>query len=157
MTRKFFVQVRSGEKFMIDELDYNNIQHRIATGRSNGWYKQRGENVDKDRFDWSLNFTDISGTWADKEKRVDKIVKPVDLEKRKPPKADEPEVPATKDCHNWEDDQTWDYVTTFNNGAQRYHKQCKTCNAKSILVKKREVELNMEKRGLSLDDVALVE
>lgn len=157
MARKFFVQMTSGDKFEISELDYNNLQARIQTGRTNGWYIQRGESMGE-RKGWQLNFSDISGIWSDNDKREDKPVRNIDVEKRKPQPVGKKEEPKDDKCkHNWLDNTTWEHVTNIVGGVNRYYKQCKECGAKSPLVKKREVELAQKAKGLTIDDVPLVE
>ena len=59
--------------------------------------------------------------------------------------------------HNWNDPESYEYVTTLVSGVNRYYKQCPKCTAKSTLIKKREVELAMEAAGKTLDDVELIE
>ena len=39
------------------------------------------------------------------------------------------------------------------NGITRYYKQCPKCEAKSPLIKKREVEIAMEAQGKTLEEV----
>ena len=157
MKRKFFVKLSSGDKFEISELDFNNLKGRQARGQTAGWYAQRGESFGS-RHDWVIQFKDIAGFWANAEKIADKEIRNINTEKRLPPEVKSKEEPKPEACgHNWNDESTYGFVTTIVNGVNRYFKSCDVCNAKSTLIKKREVELAMERKGLSLDDVPLVE
>jgi hypothetical protein len=154
--RKFFVKLSSGDKFRISELDFNNIKGRLNKGSTNGWYIQRGESFD-DVHGWSIQFKDIAGFWADSPELKDREIRNIDIEKRLPPQVGKLEPENTEACnHNWNDEETWTHVTTIVDGVNRYYKQCNTCGAKSRLIKKREVELAQEKKGLTIDDVELV-
>jgi len=161
MARKYYLQVSSGEKWGISEVDYNNIHARIQTGRTNGWYIQRGPAVDASRNDWAVAFKDVASVWADGPERKDKVIRDdvIDVNKRKPQPVGKPEPKKTPACsHDWNDPTTWNHVTTIVNGNNRYFKQCALgCGQRSPLVKKREVELAQEAKGETIDTVPLVE
>jgi hypothetical protein len=159
LERKFYLQLKSGETFEISELDYNHIQNRIFLGKINGYYKQREALPTSPRFEWQQQFSDISSVYCNKPENKDVTVKPVDIEKRKPrPVGDEkPEAKKEKCPHNWDDPTHWNHVTTIVGGVNRYYKQCISCNGKSQLIKKREVEIAQEKIGQTINDVPLVE
>ena len=155
--RKFFVQLSSGDKFEISELDYNNIDGRVARGASNGWYFQRGLAMGE-RHEYRFQFKDLAGFWADSDAPNVKKTANIDIDKRVPPEVGKPESEKAENCpHNWNDPDSFIYVTQMVNGLNRYYKQCVKCGAKSQLIKKREVELVMESKGLSLNDVELVQ
>lgn len=156
--RKFYLQTTSGDKFEIAELDFNHIKSRIATGRTNGWYVQRGPSMG-DRCDWRLAFKDVAGVWSDKDEKKDVIIRDevIDIEKRLPPKVGKKEAPAKPKCNcNWSDPNKYEFVTQIVGGVNRYFKQCNKCDSKSTLIKKREVELAMEAKGMTIDDVPLI-
>jgi hypothetical protein len=151
--RKFFIQLSSGDKFEISELDYNNVQGRIVTGRSNGWYVQRGESIGA-RHNWAIQFKDVSGIWSDQDKRERvKMVRDIDIEKRLPPEVGQLEEVKDGDCHDWNNPDTWEFKKQSVNGADRYFKVCKTCGAKSVIIKKREVEVFMTAQDKTLNDI----
>jgi len=157
--RKFYIQLTSGEQWEISELDYNHIDHRIGSGRTNGWYAQRGEMQESERHEWKIAFKDVAAVWADREKIEDKKIKPIDVDKFKMKDVGKPEIDESKSTcnHDWNDPQTWHHVTTIKNGNNRYHKMCNECGAKSPLIKKREVEVAQEAIGETLDTIPLVE
>ena len=154
--RQFFVELSNGTIIEIDELDFNNIRGRIGKGSTMGWYVQRGESMGKQK-DWMFQFKYLTNIWASHDPRVDKPIRNLDVNKRKMPEVGKlPEEP--KDCdHDWNNENDWQYVTQIVGGVNRYYKQCNKCNAKSTLIKKREVELAMEQREMSLNDVPLVQ
>lgn len=157
---QYFILMSSGQKFEISELDFNNIKGRQGRGSTNGWYTQRGEGMGT-MHDWAIQFKDLASYWstkAEETKKPKRSEDSVDITKRLLPevgaKDKEPEpIPCT---HNWNDPEQYEYVTTIVNGVNRYHKVCNHCQARSPLVKKREVELAMEEKGLSLNEVPLV-
>jgi hypothetical protein len=157
MARKFFIVLSSGEQFRISELDFNHLENRQATGRTNGFYKQRGESFD--RHQWTIAFKDIATWYSDAPER--KNTRPpevIDIEKRKPKPVGKPPAKKKETCdHDWNDSSTWTHVTNIVGGVNRYYKQCNKCGSKSPLVKKREVELAQEAKGLTIDEVPLVE
>lgn len=153
--RKYFVELSNGTTIEIDELDFNNIQQRIATGRTNGWYSQRGEAMGK-QHQWSFQFKWLSNLWADKDEKKDVPIRNIDVDKRKPPEVGKVEEPVEGCDHDWNDPSRYEYVTQIVGGVNRYYKQCNDCGAKSILIKKREVELSMEADGKTINDVPLV-
>ena len=157
MARQYFIETGNGNIFEISELDFNNIQGRIARGQTKGWYSQRGDNIG-DRCQWRIQFDEIASTWSNKPKREDRPVRNLDVQKHVPPQVKKPEEPEdlTKCPHNWNVEEDYEFVTTIVNGLNRYYKMCKKCGGKSQLVKKREVELAMEKNGLTINDVELV-
>lgn len=152
--RKFFIKLSSGDQFEISELDFNNIKGRVSSGRSNGWYHQRGESIGA-KHDWSIQFKDVASFWSDSDKRVKvKKIRDIDVEKRLPPEvgANDPE-PEPKCQHDWNNPETYEFKSQTVSGIDRYYKVCRKCGAKSTIVKKREVELAMQKENKTLDDI----
>jgi hypothetical protein len=161
--RKFYIQLTDGTTFEIGELDFNNIDGRIRKGSVAGWYRQRDLDFDEGaKHDWKLNFKDIALVYSDKPEIKDRVIRgpeKIDINKRKSKTvgADDPPKPKKGCAHDWNNPEHWEYVSCFVGGVQRYHKQCHECGGRSTLIKKREVEVNMEKRGQKLDDVPLVD
>jgi hypothetical protein len=154
--RKYFICLSSGKTFEISALDFNNLQGRINTGRGNNWYTQRAPVVGGEFQEWSVNFKDIATVYSDglgtQAKNKDKSV--IDIDKRLPPKVGKKEEVVVETCsHSWDDPETFNYVTQVVNGINRYYKQCPKCEVKSPLIKKREVEIVMENKGKTLEDV----
>ena len=155
---KFYVQMSSGDKFLISELDFNNLKGRIGRGQTNGWYMQRGPSMG-DRHDWKIQFKDVAGFWADQPEgeRTKKPEGAIDVNKRVLPEVGKQETEKKPEClHDWNRPETYHYVTMIVNGVNRYYKYCSKCNTKSQLIKKREVELMMESQGKTIDDVELL-
>ena len=153
--RKFFVKLSSGDKFQISELDFIHLDSRRAQGRTNGFYKQRGESFD--RHNWTIQFKDLVTWWADSPEKKNIEIRNIDIQKRKPPKVGKlPKEEPKKNCHDWNKPETWTHVTTIVSGINRYFKQCNECGKKSKLIKKREVEVAQEAKGATIDDVELV-
>jgi hypothetical protein len=158
--RKFYIQLSSGDKFEISELDFNNVKGRVASGKTNGWYTQRGETCNNSRHDWQISFKDIASVFSNKPELKDRTIKnpeSIDINKRKPEEVGKPEEKKDDKCsHDWNKPSDWTYVTQVVGGVNRYYKQCISCNAKSTLIKKREVELAQEAIGETLDTIPLV-
>jgi hypothetical protein len=160
LERKFFIQLSSGDKFEISELDYNNVTGRVALGKTNGWYTQRGESMKNSRNDWQIAFKDVAAVFTNRPEMKDRVIKKeeaIDIDKRKPPEVGKIKEKDPGCPHDWNDTTHWSYVTQIVGGVNRYHKQCISCGAKSTLIKKREVELAQEKIGETLDTIPLVE
>ena len=156
--QQFYVLMSSGEKFLISELDFNNLKGRIARGQTNGWYMQRGPSMG-DRHEWQVQFKDVAGFWSDRPAKGDKpkAAGTIDVAKRLPPEVGKKEPEPVAEClHDWNRPETYTYVTEIVNGVNRYYKQCPECECKSQLIKKREVELIMEAQGKTIDDVTLL-
>lgn len=153
---KFFILTSAGIQFEISEHDFNNIKGRIARGQTKGWYVQRGTSHG-DRYEWSIQFKDIASFWADseinKQKNRDDVI---DIDKRLPGEVGKNSNLGV-DCHDWNNEETWNYVAQNVSGQLRYYKQCVHCGKKSILIKKREVEVAMADKGMTIHDVPLVE
>jgi len=157
--RKFYIETTTGRKFEISELDFNNLQGRVDKGATLGWYMQRGPTLG-DVAEWRIQLKDIALFYADKDEAKDEPVRNIDVNKRKPAKVgakDKKKEEPVKCNHDFSNPSHFEYVTQIVSGVNRYYKQCNECNAKSTLIKKREVELAMEAAGNSIDDVALVE
>ena len=153
---EYFIGLSDGKEIKISELDYNNLKGRIARGSHNGWYKQRGPSVG-DQKNFNLQFKYIAGIWTTgDEPSKDDGKSSTDVGKRLPPEPGKKEAPDVS-CHDWNQDDTWDFVAQNVGGMMRYYKQCKHCGAKSTLIKKREVEIYMGEQGLTLEDVPMVE
>lgn len=151
----FWMLMSSGQKFEISETDYNNLIGRISRGSTAGWYAQRGRGFG-DMHGWRFQLKDIAGIWTTADQELER--ENVDIAKRLPPEVGESkEVVEPKCDHDWNDPNSWEYVTQIVSGINRYYKQCNTCKGKSQLVKKREVETYMTNAGLSIDDVPLVD
>ena len=158
--RKFFIQLSAGTSFEISELDFNNIDGRIRQGKTNGWYVQRDENfLAGDRHGWKVSFQDIASVFSDAPERKDRTIRTdvMDLNKHKSQPVGKIETPVKGCDHNWNNPEDYEYITTIHDGRNRYWKQCNKCGNKSTLIKKREVEIAMEKGGQTIDDVPLVE
>jgi hypothetical protein len=156
--RKFYIESTTGQKFEISELDFNNLKGRVNRGQTNGWYMQRGDTMG-DVADWRIQVKDIAMFYADKDAPKKEPARNVDVNKRTPVEPgdkDEKVVQEPKCVHNWLDPDCYEYVTQIVSGINRYYKQCNECGAKSQLIKKREVEIAMEAKGLSINDVPLV-
>jgi hypothetical protein len=158
-TRKFYLQLTSGDKFEISELDFINIENRIGTGRTNGWYMERQHLAESTRHGWKIAFKDIGMVYSDGAEIKDEKIKNIDIDKRKMPEVGKVEEPKETGCtyHDWNNPETWTHVTQIVGGRNRYYKQCNECGGKSPLIKKREVEIAQEKKGETLDTVLLVE
>lgn len=156
--REYIVEMASGTKFKISELDFNNILGRISKGQVNGWYRQRGETMKDSRDEWQLSFKDVAMVYA--KGITDKTIrKPesIDVDKHKPEPVGKPEVKKDTKCpHDWNIPSNWIHVTKIVGGVNRYYKQCVNCGANSQLIKKREVELAQGAIGETLDTVPLV-
>lgn len=156
--RGFWIILSSGDKFEVSELDFNHLKGRVSRGQTNGWYMQRGPAMG-DRHEWQIQFKYLAGFWADQEAIVaeDTPVKPVDIEKRLPPKVGKKEEPSPKCNHDWNNIGTYEFVAQNVNGVNRYYKRCTKCETKSTLIKTREVELAMQANGKTLDDVTMID
>ena len=157
--RKFYILVTTGLQIEIDELDFANLKGRVGRGQTVGWYMQRGQSMGE-YADWRIQLKDVAAIWSNQPDPEERQRENIDVTKRNMPKVGERDVkepPPIKCGHNWNNQECYDYVTTIVSGANRYYKQCKECEAKSPLVKKREVEIAMEASGQSLDDVPLIQ
>lgn len=147
---KYFIKLHDGTKFEIDALDYNVINHRIATGRYNGYYKIRGGINDGMQFSFKY-FMSIHTEGTPPLK--DEPVRNLDIDKFKLPEVGKP-AEAPKGCpHDWTDPGTYSYIVKNVNGKMQYRKQCPLCKKVSPLVKPREVKVVMEADGRTLEDV----
>lgn len=160
--RKFYLQLGSGEKFEISEIDFNNIDGRIGRGATSGWYAQRGILEGASKHGWKVAFKDVAAVWASAPENKDRTIRKdgvIDINKRKMPEVGKIEKPKDTKCkfHNWDDSTTWHHITNIVGGMNRYYKMCPECKAKSTLIKKREVELAQLAIGETLDTVLLVE
>jgi hypothetical protein len=161
--RKYYCELTNGRKFEIHEGDFNIMNERIVKGKTNGWYMQRFELPEGTIHNWLISFKDISAVYSDELPNVDRVIPKEgvrDPNKRKPKQVGEGDPKPKKDdkcTHDWNNPDDWEYVTCIVGGAQRYHKQCNKCGGRSLLIKKREVEVNMEAAGKSIDDVPLVD
>lgn len=157
--RKYFIRLSCGITFEISELDYYNLQGRFQNGATKGNYKQRGESKGE-VFDWYVRFEHIAMLYADGHEFRDydiNVDEKKDIEKRRPKPVGKPEGNPEVSCHDWNNPTTWEYVTNNVGGVQRYFKQCNTCGANSVLIKKAEVEKNLAAAGKTLDDLPFVE
>jgi len=147
---KYFIKLHDGSKYEVDELDYNTINGRIATGRYNGYYQMRGKINTGMQFSFKYFLTiEQEGTPRPK----DEIVRNIDISKRKPPEVGKP-VKLPKGCpHDWANPETYKYVVENVNGRFQYRKQCPLCNKVSSLVKPKEVEAVKKSQGKTLEDV----
>ena len=160
----YFLQLSSGVVFEISELDFNNLSGRQARGQTNGWYSQRGESIGE-RHQWVVQFKDVASFWASRDPRRDYDIRPLDVEKRLPPKVGkvqeekkEVEVdPSLCASHDWNNMETCHFETQNIGGMDRYFKVCNNCKAKSVIIKKREVEVALEKEGKTLVDLPVYE
>jgi hypothetical protein len=158
---KFFIELSSGSVYEIGKIDFNNLKARVAQGKTNGWYSQRGEHIKGSRKEWQIAFKDVASIYREGDEYEDKVIrKPeaIDVEKRTPKLVGKVEEKKDTKCpHDWNNPDHWNHVTTIVGGVNRYYKQCASCGGKSPLVKKREVELAQEARGETIDTVPFVE
>jgi len=154
--RKFYIETTTGMKIEIDERDFNNLDARVNRGQTNGWYMQRGLTMG-DISDWKIQVKDIACFYSDKpEVKEDHTPAHIDIAKHKPAKvgAKDKKEPVVEKCnHDWNNPDMYEYITVNVQGVNRYYKHCPNCEAKSTLVKKREVELAMEAAGKTIEDV----
>jgi len=156
--RKFFVETTTSKVFEISELDFNNLKARVKRGQTNGWYMQRGESKGAVS-DWRIQVKDIAMFYSDKDEEKFDDTRNIDVKKHVPREVGDKDVkePVKEKCrHDFSDPTQFEYVTQIVSGVNRYYKQCNKCDARSTLIKKREVELAMEAAGKSIDDVPLV-
>ena len=153
---KYFFKLHDGTRYEIDELDYNNLTHRIATGRVMGFYAMRGKINAGMRFQFKYF---MSLETEGKPKPKDEIVRNIDVNKRalKVVEPKEPPKDPNKCDHNWHNPEHYEYVVMNVSGKSQYRKRCLRCKAVSSLVKPKEVENAMKEIGKTLDDVILIE
>ena len=154
---KYFVTLSSGEQFEISKLDFNKLKYRSTRGQTKGWYHQKGESMGE-RNQWSVQFEYISGFWSDEKTKADDPRENIDVDKYVPsepkPKVEKPKDSKCK--HDWNNVDDYEFVTQIVSGRNRYFKRCLKCEAKSQIIKTREVELAMEAEGKTLDQVPVI-
>jgi len=147
---KYFVKMHTGDRYEVDELDYNHINHRIGTGRTNGFYQIRGKINPSLKFAFQyFMLIETEGT----PKPKDEIVRDIDEQKLKMPEVGKLKVTLPDSCHSWDKEETWHYVQQNVGGKTQYRKECNQCKKVSPLVKPKEVQNQMEAEDSTLEEV----
>ena len=147
---KYYFKMQDGSEFEVDELDYNNLCGRIATGRSQGYYKVRGSINTDMRFAFQYFMTIRK---EGKEPPKDKMVRNIDINKRKPTPVGKLPVELKGCPHDFNKAEDFEYVVKNFDGKLQYRKRCLECGKVSSLVKPKEVENAMKAIDKTLADV----
>ena len=150
---KYFITLFTGQEYEVSEMDYHNIEHRIGSGRTNGFYNMRGDINPSLKFAFKY-FMSIEKRGREKPKNIP--VRNLDPKKFEAPKVGKPEKISKKCPHDWNNPDDFEYVKKTVNGKVQHRKECKECKGLSPLIKPREAELAMEAINKTIDDIKVL-